>query len=711
MKNRVIIILFVLFQSFISFGKDTDVIIDGVFDARNIKWHNNVINLKGNADFYWKEFLVSTSPEDSLQGHKKLRAFIPKSWTKVKLNDDFNCPTQGYATYRIRIKVDNKYEVYGLKINALFTAYDLYVNGKLLSSVGKIGKSKDESVPKYKMKEIPIPVYKKDNVDYQVLDIVFHVSNYYHRRAGIQKPIYFSTFEEINSYTQDNLILHMFLVGLILVIGLNHLLMYVLRRLDITNLLFGLLSSIMILRDLSTGEYVLLHWFPNMNWEFLVRLDNFSGFGTMIFFALFFYYSYKKDFPKFIFYFLMILSIIITILVFSTNALFYGKFHLIFEAYVGLGGFYYTFGVLLVAAIRGRKGALISFIGMFMLYMTAINDVMNSMGVINTNDLATYGIAVFMFLQSYLLTKKSANALKDNKKLSKALKREKLNLEERIEERTQTLTQQSEELKKYQKEQEKQNWVNEGLNLITDVMRQNKEDYETLADQLLATLVKRVGASMGAMYLLKKIDSEDKLQLSADYGLNKDAKIDIIDVNEGLTGKCFSTGKENYIEEIPERYFSISSGLGSSTPKILALIPMRIDEFIIGVIEIASFKPIDDIHKSFLIRAIENISAQLNIVKMNKESQEMIAEYKLLEQEAKAKNQEMLENLEELKAIQEEAEKREEELNHILDNARKAKEDLKKKLQESIDKQAELKKRLVEAYKEIEKLKNSKRKK
>jgi F0F1-type ATP synthase membrane subunit b/b' len=407
----------------------------------------------------------------------------------------------------------------------------------------------------------------------------------------------------------------------------------------------------------------------------------------------------------------MILGIIITILVFSSDAAFYGKFHLIFEAYVGLGGFYYTFGVLLVAAIRKREGAFISFIGMFMLYATAINDVMNSMGIINTNDLATYGIAIFMFLQSYLLTRKSAIALKENNKLSEALKLEKLNLEERIEERTQTLTQQSEELKKYQEEQEKQNWVNEGLNLITDVMRQNKEDYEALADQLLATLVKQVGAAMGAMYLLTKVYSEDKLQLSANYGLNKDARIDIIDVNEGLTGKCFSTGKENYIEEIPERYFSISSGLGSSTPKILALIPMRIDEFIIGVVEIASFKPITDIHKAFLIRAIENISAQLNIVKMNKESQEMIAEYKQLEQEAKAKNQEMLENLEELKAIQEEAEKREKELNHILDNARKTKEDLKKKLQKSIDKQTELKKRLVEVYKDIENLKNSKRKK
>ena len=69
---------------------------------------------------------------------------------------------------------------------------------------------------------------------------------------------------------------------------------------------------------------------------------------------------------------------------------------------------------------------------------------------------------------------------------------------------------------------------------------------------------------------------------------------------------------------------------------------MKIDELVIGVIEIASFKPITETHKTFLTKAIENIASQLNIVKMNDESHVLISESQKLEKGATAKNQEMM---------------------------------------------------------------------
>jgi len=239
-------------------------------------------------------------------------------------------------------------------------------------------------------------------------------------------------------------------------------------------------------------------------------------------------------------------------------------------------------------------------------------------------------------------------------------------------------------------------------------MRQNKDNLNKLADQLLSTLIKRIGASLGAMYLHTKIDYEDKLKLLAHYGLNMEAQLEILDIKEGLTGQCFSMGKTNYLEELPEKYFSISSGLGSSTPKILALIPMRIDELIIGVIEIASFKPISDTHKTFLNRAIENIASQLNIVKMNVESQLLINESQKIEHEASIKNQEMMENLEELKAVQEEAENREKQIIQMLEETRKKEVEIESKLKESEENKALALKQLAAAKKEVEKLKKKK---
>ncbi len=682
---------------------------NGKLDVTQTNLDNKIIKLEGYTDFYWKEFLIPSSAKDTLAGHTKLKALIPKTWTKITLPSGENIPPNGYGTYRFQIKVKNKDEIYGLKFYSIFSAYKLYINGSLKTCVGTASEHEKKGHPKFISKEIAIPVTAKDSAESQILDIVLHVSNYHHRKAGAQQPMFFGTLENIVRHTKNDIILQLLLIGIILIIGFNHLLMYLFRRLDFANLIFGILSLIMIIRILSTGERVIMYWLPNLSWELLVRLDNFSGFATMSFFSIYFFFLFRKSFPKIMFYILTGIGILVTILVFSTKAWFYGEFRLIFEAYIGLGGLYLTFVVLLGATIKKRSGAFFTFIGMFLLYTTAIHDVLNSMGVIHNADIAPYGIAIFMVLQSFLLTKKSAIAQKDNEKLSTDLRQEKLNLEERIEERTQKLTNQANELKKYQEEQEEQNHINEGLHDITEVMRKNKENLNKLADQLLTTLIKRIDATMGALYLQTKIDNEDKLKLLANYGLNKEAIIDVLDVNEGLTGQCYSMGKAEYLEDMPEKYFSISSGLGSSTPKILALIPMKIDELVIGVIEIASFKTISETHKAFLTKSIENIAAQLNIVKMSNESQAMVGKYKKIEEESSAKNQEMLENLEELKAVQEEAEKRETEMQDLLDRARNNEDASKTELKESKKQLTHFKKRLSEATKEFEKLKKKKK--
>lgn len=680
-------------------------IIDGRIDLTQTQWHNNLITLEGDADFYWQEFLLPNSPTDELVGHTKYKAPIPKPWTKVKLENNKQATAQGFGTYRIRIKLKNENEVYGLKLRSIFTAYKLYVNGNLLSSLGTIGESKSESKPKFLTQEIAIPIICNDTCEFQTLDVVLHVSNFHHKRAGAQQPMKFGTMNEIVDETTNTIILNMFLIGIILIIGLNHVLMYALRRLDIANLLFGFLSIIMILRNLSTEERLFLHWFPDMNWETLVRLDNFSGFATISLFALYFYFAYKKDFPKTMFIILTAIGAIVTVLVFTTKAWFYGQFRLIFEAYIGLGGLYLTFGVLMVAAIRKRQGALLSFIGMFLLYTTAINDVLSSMGLINSAFIAPYGIAAFMVLQSFLLTRKSAHALLDNQNLSSELSQEKQMLEKHIEERTSELSKQAEELKVYQKEQEQQNWINEGLNDITIVMRKNKDNLSELADGLLSTLVKKVDANLGAMYMHTIVNNEDQLKLLAQYGLKEEAQLEYIGTKEGLTGQCFSLAKEKFMNELPEKYFDISSGLGSATPRFLALLPLKIDELTIGVIEIASFKPINETSKNYLRRASENIASQLNIVKMNEESQKIIEESKKLEQEARAKNQEMRETIEEMQALQEEDEQKDNEINKLLKEAQEREKKVSKLLEDSYERQALFQEKLEDALEEIEELK------
>ncbi len=622
---------------------------DGYINLTNVNLDHKTVELKGYWDFYWHEFLIPNSYLDSLPGHKKYLAKVPKTWQRVKLDSGKYCTSDGFATYRLRIRVKNKEEMYGIKLTSVFTAYKLYVNGKYISSVGSIGKTKETSIPRYLTQEIPIHILKRDSINSQVIDLILHISNFYHRRASLKEPVFFGKLDNIIDDTEKEIVLEVLLIGIILVIGFNHLLMYFLNRVDLSNLLFGILSIVMMLRILVTHERIILYFFPNMNWELIVKMDNFTGFGTTTFFAIYFFFTFRKDFPKIMLYIFMTLGMIIALLVFGTNAWFYGQFRILLEAYVGLGGLYLTFGVLLVAAIRKRERALLTFIAMFGLFGTAIYDVLNSMEIINSSDIAPYGIAWFMTIQSYLLIKESAKDRKDNKRLSNELTTEKLNLENTIQERISEIQNQSFELEKYKEKQEQSNWINEGINEIVELMRDSKKDMIMLANALLPVLIKKIGANVGAMYIYSNSDEEEHLKLIAKYGVDMDSELEYIKIGEGLVGQCFKDAKERFIDDVPDNYLPIKSGLGDTNAKTLAIIPMKIDQLVIGVVEIASIRSINEFHKEFLFRSLENIASQLNIFRMNDESISKMMHYKAREEKALTENRNLAETLSAIK--------------------------------------------------------------
>lgn len=639
---------FLLF-TFVAFGETNPV---PEFDFTDSAGTSGVVKMEGTCDFFWKA-LVEPATIDNFSRDSKYALKLPGSWTKIIDESGKPLPSDGYGTYHFKIRVPNENQIYGLKLYSIFTAYRFYVNGQLVAQMGTVGTNKETSIPKFATREISLPVIQAGVDSTQLMDVLIQVSNFHHRRAGAQQPMYFGTLQNMLDYTKDKYIINLLLIGIILIIGFNHILMYFLRRADVSNLMFGVLSMVMILRNISTDERIITHWFPNINWELLVRLDNFSGFATIALFAYYFFYNFRKVFPKIMFYIMMAIGVVITLLVFGTKAWFYGQFRMVFEIYIGLGGMYLTFGVLLRAAIRKYEGGFVTFIGMFLLYTTAINDVLVSMGVIHTAYVAPYGIAVFMLFQSFLLTRKSAKALRDNLELATELETEKQNLENRIEERTSELSKQAEELKIYREEQEKQNFVNTNLNIISDVMHQHKDNLTTLADQLLANLVKSVKASMGAMYLLTVEEERKFLKLLANWGLSTENQVDELDVNEGMTGQCFNAGKAMYIDSLPENYFTITSGLGSAQPKELALLPLINDEKVIGVVEIASFKPLEKWHRDFLEKALVSIAAQLQIVKLNSETQHILDEYRNYKDELRRKEEEYQELQQELAALRE----------------------------------------------------------
>ncbi|MCD4833979.1 MAG: GAF domain-containing protein [Bacteroidales bacterium] len=662
MKIRILLSITILwFLSLtVSASRNSFYIKNGLLDLEltNIEEIHS-IKLQGDWEFYWNQLL---EPQDFKDSEGKLNpqlVKLPRSWTSYKL-DSVKLPNEGFATYRLVInkKPDTAKTIYGLKISSVFSNYKLWINGQLITEVGKVGVTDTLSVPQFKFQDIPFILDpEKEKTD--KIEVIIQVSNFSHQRAGLQKPMFFSTYENLRSESRWMDILNLIIIGIILVIGINHLNMYLFRRKDVSNLYFSIVSIVMILRNITTGDRIITYFIPNINWELLVKLDNFSGFGTIPLFALFIYSLFKVDFPKVLRNIIIIIGVFVTLLVFATPANFYGKYRMFFEIYILIFGLYLTFGVLLKSAIRRRPTAFFAFLGMFILYTTAINDVLSSMGLIQSAYVAPYGLVAFMIIQSITITFKSAKAINENEDLSEQLTLEKENLEKNITERTQELQSQHEQLITHQEKEKEQSWINNGMTIINDILADNKNDFKALSSKVLSQLIKHIRATFGVLYMLSNDDEADTyLELIADYGCSNDIRKDKakIHVTTGIVGVSYTENRLMIVNDVPENFIKIESGLGESQPEALLIIPLSIDEKVFGIIEIASFNRFTDLEIEFTKRIAFNIANNLNNIRMNENSSELIEKFKVQAQLMQEKEEEMRQNLEEMEAIREQYE-------------------------------------------------------
>lgn len=664
MLKRVTIFLFILLSICLySFSqkfliKNVPSAHKGVIDLTNWDFSKDgTINLNGEWEFYWKEILTPETirKADSLPGKCFIKS--PGSWTNSKFTQQkWSC--KGYGTYHLIIKVSGKHSYYSLKINDIYTSYKVWINGQFITEIGKVDTIADLSRPEFLAKEFPIYLPPKDSGNEQKIDLIIQVSNFYHTKAGIVFPIYFGNFESVNKQTKNATLLNLLIIGILLIIGLNHVFLFIFRSSDKSNLYFGILCLVMILRNITTGDRLLSYWIPTINWEWLVKFDNFSGFGTLPLFALFLYSSFKKEFSKIALFLIVGFGFIISILIFSTTILTYNKFSLIFEIYLLAGGLFLTFAVLGRASVNRRTGAFLSFIGFIVLYSTAINDVLSNMSLVHTPYIASYGLVVFMILQSFIISRKSSTAVMENENLSRELINEKTNLENHIRQRTDELEIQNKELVKLREEELFRSWYNETYAQLSDILGKQKENISTLSLTFLTSLARDIKACVGVIYILNEEEEEPFLEMISSYGADKEMlnKAKIM-TSESMVGSCFTTASKMYLIEIPEGLVRISSGLGQAKPKALLLMPLKVEDKVIGVIELGSFRRFTDMQQELVEKIAINFAISILTLQTNDKTSRLLNQYKEKDKELRERETEMQQNLEELAILKEKLQK------------------------------------------------------
>jgi len=203
----------------------------------------------------------------------------------------------------------------------------------------------------------------------------------------------------------------------------------------------------------------------------------------------------------------------------------------------------------------------------------------------------------------------------------------------------------------------KRNWTTEGLAKFGEILRDNNSDVQKLTDEIIGNLVKYLKANQGALYIIDDTtDGEDQtMSMASCYAWNKKKFVDQkVHIGEGLAGQAWQEGDIIYITDVPQSYIKITSGLGDANPNAVLIVPLKVNEQIFGVVELASFGSVKDFEIEFVKRIAESIASTISSVKVNARTQRLLSESQQMTEEMRAQEEEMRQNMEELQATQEE---------------------------------------------------------
>lgn len=216
-----------------------------------------------------------------------------------------------------------------------------------------------------------------------------------------------------------------------------------------------------------------------------------------------------------------------------------------------------------------------------------------------------------------------------------------------------SLIEMSKSLRNAAMEERQRNWMVEGITEIADILRGNHANMEELANSVIAHVVKYMKANQGGIFIVTDDGSDPYLELKGCYAFDrrKYHQKKIL-AGEGLAGQAYLEKEMIYMTDIPADYIQITSGLGDANPNALIIAPLKVEEQVVGIIELASFTEFQEYEREYLQKVSENIASAIISSKVKDQTNKLLRESQELTQQMRAQEEEMRQNMEELQATQ-----------------------------------------------------------
>jgi PAS domain S-box-containing protein len=214
----------------------------------------------------------------------------------------------------------------------------------------------------------------------------------------------------------------------------------------------------------------------------------------------------------------------------------------------------------------------------------------------------------------------------------------------------------------------KQRWISEGLAKFGEILRQNNDNIKVLSDEFTNNLINYLEINQGGMFILNDENQDDlKLDLVSAFAYNRKKFMQkTVQIGEGIIGACAFEKETVYMTRIPDDYIHITSGLGGANPRSLLLVPLKLEDKVFGVLELASFNEFEPHQIDFVEKLSDSLASTISTTKINAKTKELLEATRIQAEELASQEEEMRQNMEELQTTQEESARRESELTGVI---------------------------------------------
>ncbi len=406
------------------------VAINGILDLRNWNFDSKgPLYLSGEWAFYQDKFYTNSSFGNDTN---LIPEFININLMGTNQEKYSNIPVNGYGTYRLIILLPRQVSEYRLRSRYIANAYRIYLNDDLFAVSGQPGNCKSNEKSDWD------PMFSNTFSAKDKMEMIIQISCFHHEGCGIVEPVMIGNATDIRKIHDFAVSVQMFVCGSFFIIGLYHLILFILYRKDRSPLYFGLLILITAVYYLFSGEKLIENLVPGISFSIFSKILCLINYFQVILYYHYIYILFPKETPKIplriisLFYltlvFVTLISKIETLMVIAS----YVYFSMLIAAILSMVP-------IIWACFNKRFEAVISLVGLIILIGLSLIDEATSNTITRPFHWTTTGLYLLVLIHAFILSRRLTKAFKRSETLAGELSFVNINLERLVKDKTKEL--------------------------------------------------------------------------------------------------------------------------------------------------------------------------------------------------------------------------------------------------------------------------------